>query len=250
MTQEGADLAVQGIKEARLERRKGGGVRGKGKGGGDQRKGRSRGGDRRKGHGSDRKVQRKGRGNDRKTLSTRGFQPYQKDRKSADSAEMMPMRTPQPADEASVSDSDSDSDQSVGGTLPKTTKSGDLATTETPAKKTKRRYLLFVGNLPQTASQEDIVSHFEKRGVRIKDFRLLSHKDTGKSKGCGFMELFGIKGMQNAIKFHRTRMEGKHINVEVTCGGGGKTATRRAKITEKNRILRRKKALANPFQKT
>ena len=241
LTQEGADSTLQSIhKEVRPENGKGGKVQRKGRGGGGERR-KGKGGERRKGRGNDRKSQRKGRGNDRTTLSKRGFQPCGK---NADSAGIMSAQTPMPADVASLSDSDDDSDQNIGG------KTDDLAatSTETTTKKKKRRYLLFVGNMPLTTSQEDIVSHFEKRGVRIKDFRLLSHKDTGKSKGCGFMELFGIKGMQNAIKFHRTRMEGKHINVEVTCGGGGKTAARKAKITKKNRTLRRKKALANPFK--
>jgi len=35
------------------------------------------------------------------------------------------------------------------------------------------RYILFVGNLPYDASAEDILTHFERRGVPMKDIRLL-----------------------------------------------------------------------------
>ena len=77
----------------------------------------------------------------------------------------------------------------------------------------------------------------------MREFRLLTHKDTGKSKGCGFMELSGHREIQNAIKLHRSRLMGKHLNVEVTCGGGGKTEARRKRILEKNRTMRKKNTI-------
>lgn len=122
----------------------------------------------------------------------------------------------------------------------------DTATKSSRKMKRQRRYILFVGNLPIFVTREEIVSHFEKRGVHIKEFRLLTHKDTGKSKGCGFMELGSDREMQNALKFHRMRMKQMHVNIEVTCGGGGKSEQRRAKIKEKNKNLRLKKALIHP----
>ena len=112
----------------------------------------------------------------------------------------------------------------------------------------KRRYILFVGNLPKTASREEIVSHFEKRGVHMKEFRLLTHKDTGNSKGCGFMELGCDRDMQNALKFHRMLVGKQHVNIEVTCGGGGKTDRRKAKIKEKNKTLRLKQSMTHPVK--
>lgn len=125
---------------------------------------------------------------------------------------------------------------------------GNQGTTNKAKTAKKKRYILFLGNLPSTISKDDIISHFNKRGVPIAEFRLLTHKDSGKSKGCGFMELSSNAAMQNALKFHRSRLLGKHINVEVTCGGGGKGEGRRKRIQDKNRKLRLEKAAANPVK--
>lgn len=104
--------------------------------------------------------------------------------------------------------------------------------------KQKRRYLLFLGNISMDATQEDIQTHFKKKGVVFKELRLLTYKDTGKSRGCAFAEFENDRLMKNALKFHRSKLKGKAINIEVTCGGGGKGADRRAKIEHKNRKQR------------
>ena len=113
-------------------------------------------------------------------------------------------------------------------------------TSETPFKK---RFILFLGNLPHAASQDDVIDHFSKRGVPITELRLLTDKETGKSKGCAFAEFSGNKAMENALKFHRSKLQGRTINVEVTCGGGGKGNERLKKIRERNRTLRRTKTV-------
>ena len=103
----------------------------------------------------------------------------------------------------------------------------------------KKRYILFLGNLPRDAAQDDIIDHFSKKGVAISALRLLTDKESGKSKGCAFAEFSGNKAMQGALKFHRSKLQGRTINVEVTCGGGGKGKERLKKIRERNRTLRR-----------
>lgn len=47
--------------------------------------------------------------------------------------------------------------------------------------------------------------------------------------------------LQNALKFHHTLMQGRRLNVEVTCGGGGKSETRLTKIKNRNEKLRKSK---------
>ena len=54
--------------------------------------------------------------------------------------------------------------------------------------------------------------------------------------------------LQNMLKFHHSRMEGRRINVEVTCGGGGKGVTRMRKIKERNEKLRERQALKKKKQ--
>ncbi len=115
----------------------------------------------------------------------------------------------------------------------------------TDTSKQKRRYILFLGNLSIDATIEDILTHFKKKGVVIKELRLLTYKDTGKSRGCGFAEFTDDRSMKNALKFHRSKLKGKCINIEVTCGGGGKGDQRKTKIESKNRrqrIARAKKS--------
>ena len=62
--------------------------------------------------------------------------------------------------------------------------------------KPKRRYILFVGHLPYEATAEDIADHFEKKGVQVKNLRLLTKKETGKSRGIAFVEFDSAKMMQ------------------------------------------------------
>ena len=63
----------------------------------------------------------------------------------------------------------------------------------------RNRYILFVGNLPYDASAEDVLTHFERRGVPIKDIRLLTEKESGKSRGIAFAEFDSAKRMQVGV---------------------------------------------------
>lgn len=199
-----------------------------------------------------------------KTASCRGFRSSLKEGGSKTSHMEVKAAVISPAPELSLTDSDTNTEETVesdsvsvdpGAVMSEETgakkisvpREADTVHGKKPAKN-KRRYILFIGNLPKTSSHAEIVNHFKMRGVDASEFRLLTHKDTGKSKGCGFMELSSDKMMQNALKFHRSRLKGKNINVEVTCGGGGKSERRKAKIVKKNRILRAKKGIANPFK--
>lgn len=65
--------------------------------------------------------------------------------------------------------------------------------------KSKRRYILFVGHLSYEATAEDVVDHFEKRGVRVNNLRLLTKKETGKSRGIAFVEFDSAKMMQVGV---------------------------------------------------
>ena len=76
---------------------------------------------------------------------------------------------------------------------------GDQISNVTDTSTTPRntcRYILFVGNLPYDASAEDIVAHFDRRGVPMKDVRLLTKKESGESRGIAFAEFDNAKRMQ------------------------------------------------------
>lgn len=88
-----------------------------------------------------------------------------------------------------------------------------------PRKKQGRRYILFVGlqnadtcgldiskycslvlgNLPYSATSEDVSSHFMQRGVPVEEVRLLTKKGLESSRGCCFLELGDSKTQQVGI---------------------------------------------------
>ena len=56
--------------------------------------------------------------------------------------------------------------------------------------------LSFVGNLSYNTSSDDVVRHFMKRGVPVKQVRMLTEKGTNKSRGCCFLEFDCVKHQQ------------------------------------------------------
>lgn len=82
-----------------------------------------------------------------------------------------------------------------------------------------QRFIVFIGNLPFSATKESITEHFKK--IQPFDVRLLTHKDTGKLKGFAFLEFEGYDKMKSCLKLyhHSTFGDGKNarrINVELT----------------------------------
>ncbi|EJD03677.1 uncharacterized protein FOMMEDRAFT_167018 [Fomitiporia mediterranea MF3/22] len=107
----------------------------------------------------------------------------------------------------------------------------------------KSRYILFVGNLKYTTSKEAIQAHFAHCDPP-PIIRLLTPKPTKpspsattKSKGCAFLEFTHRNALQQALKLHHSTLDGRQINVELTAGGGGKSATRLEKVRVRNRGL-------------
>lgn len=58
-----------------------------------------------------------------------------------------------------------------------------------------------------------------------------------RSKGCGFVEFETSAGLQKALQFHHTMLDGRQINVELTAGGGGNSGERKERIKSKNAEL-------------
>lgn len=58
-------------------------------------------------------------------------------------------------------------------------------------------------------------------------------KRTGESKGCGFIEFGDKASYWKALNLHHSVLAGRKINVEVTCGGGGKGEKRIKKLQER-----------------
>lgn len=101
--------------------------------------------------------------------------------------------------------------------------------------KKKVRFILFVGNLPHSCTQEDILKHFEAASPSVVRVR----------KGYAFLEFSGNQAssqLNTALRYHHTTMQGRKINVELTVGGGGNSENRRQKLKEKNDQLQEERA--------
>ena len=57
---------------------------------------------------------------------------------------------------------------------------------------------LYVGNLPWSATEEELESHFSQAGA-VKAVRIITEGRSGRSKGFGFVEMESSDGGQAAI---------------------------------------------------
>lgn len=112
------------------------------------------------------------------------------------------------------------------------------------------RFIVFVGNLPYSATVADIEKHFS--AVHPTAVRLLHEKtNPNKSRGIAFVEFAGYDHMKTCLKtLHHSTMtcqgrdyrgrpkdDERKINVELTAGGGGNTDYRKERIRAKNEKL-------------
>jgi len=103
-------------------------------------------------------------------------------------------------------------------------------------KKENGRYILFVGNLRYSSTKQAILEHFSKCDPP-PSVRLISSKGSTKSKGCAFVEFSHPNALQQGLKLHHTKLDGRKINVELTAGGGGKGEERVRKLRKRNQTL-------------
>lgn len=93
------------------------------------------------------------------------------------------------------------------------------------------------GNLGFKTTADEVRAHFKEAAGRIPSVRLLTDKTTGKSRGIAFVELANGTEMQACLRLHETKLNQRAINVELTAGGGGKSAARKGKIEERNKRM-------------
>lgn len=74
---------------------------------------------------------------------------------------------------------------------------------------------LFVGNLPYSATQEQIEDLFTPHG-EIREVKLIIDRATGRSKGIAFVEYVNEDDAQKAIEaVHGTELDGRALIVNV-----------------------------------
>ena len=86
---------------------------------------------------------------------------------------------------------------------------------------------LYVGNLPYDTTEEDLRTLFAQAGT-VASVAVIRDRDTGRSKGFGFVEMGSQADAQNAItKFNSYRIGDRTLTVnparprEERSGGGG-----------------------------
>ncbi len=72
---------------------------------------------------------------------------------------------------------------------------------------------LYVGNLPLTATDEDLQTLFSKAGA-VESVTIVKSQDTGNSKGFAFVEMADESAAQSAIEaFNMKPLAGRFLNV-------------------------------------
>lgn len=86
---------------------------------------------------------------------------------------------------------------------------------------------LYVGNLPFSASDTSLTEFFSQAGT-VESVRIVNDRETGRSRGFGFVEMSSEDEATEAIeKFNGQPMEGRALTVnearpqEPRTGGGG-----------------------------
>ena len=86
---------------------------------------------------------------------------------------------------------------------------------------------LYVGNLPFSATEQELIDTFSQCGT-VETAKLITDRDTGRSKGFGFVEMSNDNEAQEAItKFDGQDYGGRPMKVneakpmEPRRGGGG-----------------------------
>jgi RNA recognition motif-containing protein len=68
---------------------------------------------------------------------------------------------------------------------------------------------LYVGNLPFQTSEDELKAFFEKYGP-VASVRIIQDRDTGRSRGFGFVEM---ANSDSALSANNTSMNGRSITV-------------------------------------
>ena len=75
---------------------------------------------------------------------------------------------------------------------------------------------LFVGNLSWDTQEDDLIAAFEQDGRRVDNARIMTDRDTGKSRGFGFVTMADRRDASKAIEgMDGAELDGREIVVNV-----------------------------------
>ncbi len=73
---------------------------------------------------------------------------------------------------------------------------------------------LFVGNLPSSLTEEELTSVFKEYG-EIQSLKIITDRETGRSRGFGFIEMSDNSARNAMEKLHSSDIQGRQISVSV-----------------------------------
>ena len=79
--------------------------------------------------------------------------------------------------------------------------------------------ILFLGQLPYTATVASVTEFFKPHLQADYKIRLLTDKKTKKPRGIGFLEVTGEDDLERALGLHHSSMNGRVINIEQSAKG-------------------------------
>jgi RNA recognition motif-containing protein len=84
---------------------------------------------------------------------------------------------------------------------------------------------LYVGNLPFQTTEDDLSDMFSQAG-NVESVRIITDRDTGRSRGFGFVEMADEDAEKAIEQLNGTEMGGRALTVnearpQVNRGGGG-----------------------------
>lgn len=79
---------------------------------------------------------------------------------------------------------------------------------------------VFLGNLAFSIQDENVKDLFKDCGD-IKEIRWLNDRETGKFKGCGFVEFESVEAAEKAVAFNGSDVMGREIRIDFSSPSGG-----------------------------
>ncbi|XP_033208838.1 glutamic acid-rich protein-like [Belonocnema kinseyi] len=100
----------------------------------------------------------------------------------------------------------------------------------------KKRYVLFVGNVPFKATVEEIKQHFLQKVSDVVSVRIPTHPGTKKPRGFAYVEVSNNVDYEKGLSLHQTSLQGFKLNVEYT-QTGSKNIKNKQELVAKNKKL-------------
>ena len=86
---------------------------------------------------------------------------------------------------------------------------------------------LYVGNLPYNTTEADLEAYFAEAGD-VESMKIITDRDTGRSKGFGFVEFVSEDSVQQALELDGKEFSGRPLKINLArektdrrSGGGG-----------------------------